>query len=190
MADAVSEFVTYEVVERIAIVRIDHGKANTLSSEVVAALDVSIRAGVLNLFAYAGGFTVAALHGGASRVDQVDVSARVATWAARNVAVGHSRARLGGGITLFVVYVGVWLLALLLGEASDSLDHPSAVLLMSPPWAWAATLQAYQHRGDPGTLDVTPALRVGALAWAAVAAVGWTRAVTLWLRARREEKNG
>ena len=42
MADAVSEFVTYEVVERIAIVRIDHGKANTLSSEVVAALDAAL----------------------------------------------------------------------------------------------------------------------------------------------------
>jgi 23S rRNA (cytosine1962-C5)-methyltransferase len=44
-------------------------------------------ANVLNLFAYAGGFTVAAMSGGAALVDQVDVSARVASWAARNVAV-------------------------------------------------------------------------------------------------------
>ena len=36
---AESEFVTYEVRDRIAVARIDHGKANTLSSEVVAALD-------------------------------------------------------------------------------------------------------------------------------------------------------
>jgi len=43
--------------------------------------------GVLNLFAYAGGFTVAALVGGAAQVDQVDVAQKVASWSARNVAV-------------------------------------------------------------------------------------------------------
>ena len=42
---------------------------------------------VLNLFAYAGGFTVAALAGGAGQVDQVDASRKAAGWSARNVAI-------------------------------------------------------------------------------------------------------
>ncbi|MEW5853888.1 MAG: class I SAM-dependent methyltransferase [Myxococcota bacterium] len=42
---------------------------------------------VLNLFAYAGGYTVAALAGGAVHVDQVDAAPKTAPWSARNVAL-------------------------------------------------------------------------------------------------------
>jgi 23S rRNA (cytosine1962-C5)-methyltransferase len=42
---------------------------------------------VLNLFAHAGGFTVAALAGGATGVDHVDVARKTAPWGARNAAV-------------------------------------------------------------------------------------------------------
>ncbi|MBI5493419.1 MAG: class I SAM-dependent methyltransferase [Deltaproteobacteria bacterium] len=56
-----------------------------LARRAVAALARGRR--VLNLFAYTGGFTVAALWGGAVHVDQVDLGARVAPWAARNVTV-------------------------------------------------------------------------------------------------------
>lgn len=40
---------------------------------------------VLNLFAYAGGFTVAAMVGGATTVDHVDTNPKMAPWGARNV---------------------------------------------------------------------------------------------------------
>jgi len=74
------------------LIRPDDGSLNVglfpdarLARERVMAL--SGGESVLNLFAYTGGFTVAALLGGAAAVDQVDVSAKVASWAARNVAV-------------------------------------------------------------------------------------------------------
>jgi 23S rRNA (cytosine1962-C5)-methyltransferase len=41
----------------------------------------------LNLFAHAGGFTVAAARGGASRVDHVDMSKKCARWGAVNLAL-------------------------------------------------------------------------------------------------------
>jgi 23S rRNA (cytosine1962-C5)-methyltransferase len=42
---------------------------------------------VMNLFAHAGGFTVAAARGGASRVDHVDMSKKCARWGAVNLAL-------------------------------------------------------------------------------------------------------
>jgi 23S rRNA (cytosine1962-C5)-methyltransferase len=48
---------------------------------------LALGARTLNLYAYAGGFTVAALAGGAESVDQVDSAVKVASWAARNVAL-------------------------------------------------------------------------------------------------------
>lgn len=48
---------------------------------------------VLNLFAYAGGFTVAALAGGAIGVDHVDTNPKMASWGARNVAINGLRTR-------------------------------------------------------------------------------------------------
>lgn len=42
---------------------------------------------VLNLFGYAGGFTVAAAAGGAAQVDHVDLSKATLTWAAENLAL-------------------------------------------------------------------------------------------------------
>jgi len=42
---------------------------------------------MLNLFAHAGGFTVAAARGGASRVDHVDMSKKCARWGALNLAL-------------------------------------------------------------------------------------------------------
>jgi len=48
---------------------------------------------VLNLFAYTGSFTVAAIAGGAARTVTVDISRKVLDWAARNVALLRSVAR-------------------------------------------------------------------------------------------------
>ncbi|MFN0064068.1 MAG: class I SAM-dependent rRNA methyltransferase [Myxococcaceae bacterium] len=47
---------------------------------------------VLNLFAYTGGFSLAARRGGAREVTDVDLSKRVLTWAAENAALNGLRA--------------------------------------------------------------------------------------------------
>jgi 23S rRNA G2069 N7-methylase RlmK/C1962 C5-methylase RlmI len=48
---------------------------------------------VLNLFAHAGAFGVAALTGGAARVDQVDLARKCARWAATNLALNGADPR-------------------------------------------------------------------------------------------------
>lgn len=48
---------------------------------------------VLNLFAHAGGFGVAAVAGGASRVDHVDAAKKCAGWAALNLALNGENPR-------------------------------------------------------------------------------------------------
>lgn len=55
--------------------------------------ELSAGQAVLNLFSYAGGFTVAALAGGASAVDHVDANAKMAGWGARNVLINGLSAR-------------------------------------------------------------------------------------------------
>ncbi len=89
-------------------------------------------------------------------------------------ATGPTTARVAGAVTLFVTFVGVWLIALLMGFGShgNSLRNPSVVLALSPSWAVLAAGDVFLGTRDSiDELKVRTTMLGGAVFYGLVAMV-------------------
>jgi len=93
--------------------------------------------------------------------------------AVRQPVGGSTASRIYGAVFLFVTFIGVWLVAALMGALSSPFRHPSMILALSPFWAAGAVGDAYvgHASGVSDHQDVTTAMAVGAGIWAVIGAV-------------------